>query len=80
MVKDLDRKIFGYYEVGDELLIPISTDRAAVVRVEKADCKGCLGCYLFEKGISACVLFACLPAQRADRQKAVLKKTGEVKL
>ena len=80
MVKDLDRKIFGYHEVGDELLIPISTDRAAVVRVEKSGSKGCLDCYLLEKDVSACVMFACMPAQRADKQKAVLKKTGEVKL
>lgn len=80
MVKDLDRKIFGYYEVGDELLIPITNERAAVVRVEKAGKKGCFDCYMFGQNEYACVLFPCIPAQRADKQMAILKKIGEVDL
>lgn len=74
----MERKVFGYYEIGTKLLIPITNDRAAAVRVEKAGKKGCRDCYLREKGDYACVLFPCMPAQRADRQMVVLRKTGEV--
>lgn len=76
----MKHKVFGYYEVGDELLIPITNERAAAVRVEKAGKKGCHDCYLMGKDTYACVLFPCMPAQRADRQMAVLRKIGEVDL
>ena|GEM_PF-2433645 len=33
----MKHKVFGYYETGEELLVPITGWRAAVVRVEEAE-------------------------------------------
>lgn len=76
----MKRKTFGYYEIGDELLIPITQGTAAVVRVEKTGEKGCLDCYLCHKNHAACTMFPCMPAQREDGRMAILRKIGEVEL
>ena len=76
----MERKVFGYYEIGEELLIPITQRKAVVVRVEKTGKKGCLDCYLRHKDSEACVMFPCMPAQREDGRMAILRKIGEVEL
>lgn len=44
MEKDMERKVSGYYGTGEELLVPITGWRAAVVRVEEAG-KKCVALY-----------------------------------
>lgn len=76
----MKHKTFGYYEIGTELLIPITNEKAAAVRVERAGKKGCLDCYLLGINVNTCALFPCMPGQRADKQKTILKKIGDVNI
>ena len=73
----MKHKVFGYYETGEELLVPITGWRAAVVRVEEAGKNGCMECCLRDLGTEACLLFPCAPGQREDGKKVILRKVGE---